>query len=148
MAARHGTVVGLSDHTLDDVTAIAAIALGAAIVEKHVTLDRSGGGPDDSFSLEPGDLQRLCTAARTAWESLGAVDYGRKSSEIGNVKFRRSLYFVRDLAAGEVVTPDAIRSVRPGYGAAPKWADAVIGRRVLRPVGANTPVRLEDVEPG
>ncbi|WP_346362109.1 N-acetylneuraminate synthase family protein, partial [Bosea sp. (in: a-proteobacteria)] len=94
MAARHGTVVGLSDHTLDNTTALTAVALGAAIFEKHFTLDRSGGGPDDSFSLEPEGLQELCTGVRTAWDALGAVDYGRKSSEQGNAQFRRSLYWV------------------------------------------------------
>lgn len=148
MAARFGTVVGLSDHTLDDTTAIASIALGAAILEKHVTLDRAGGGPDDSFSLEPADLARLCTGARTAWEALGRIDYGRKSSEQGNVMFRRSLYFVRDLEAGETITPDAVRSVRPGFGAAPKWFDRVIGCRVRVRTSANTPVRLDDLDPG
>lgn len=143
MAERFGCVVGLSDHTLGNATAIAGVALGAALIEKHFTLDRSGGGPDDSFSLEPSELAALCRDARTAWESLGAVDYGRKSSETGNVKFRRSLYFVRDLAPGDVVTPDAVRSVRPGYGAPPRLLDSVLGRRVREAVRRNTPVRME-----
>jgi pseudaminic acid synthase len=142
---RFGTVVGLSDHTLDDTTALAAIALGAALVEKHFTLDRSGGGPDDSFSIEPAGLAQLCRGARTAWESLGAVDYGLSASEQGNVKFRRSLYFVRDLAAGELVTGDAVRSVRPGYGVAPKHLPEVIGRRTRVAIRAHTPVRFEDL---
>lgn len=145
MQSRFGTVVGLSDHTLDMTTAIASVALGAAIIEKHVTLDRQGGGPDDSFSLEPGELDELCRSARTAWEALGRVDYGRKSSEVGNVVFRRSLYFVKDLAAGDIVDPDAVRSVRPGYGAAPKLLDSIVGKRVRIAVSANTPVRLEDI---
>jgi pseudaminic acid synthase len=97
MIQRFGLVTGLSDHTLDNTTAIASVALGASIIEKHFTLDRSGGGPDDSFSLEPAELAALCHGARTAWEALGQVDYGRKSSEQGNVQFRRSLYFVKDL---------------------------------------------------
>lgn len=143
MVARFGTVVGLSDHTLDNTTAIAAVALGAAIIEKHVTLDRSGGGPDDSFSLEPAELAQLCAGARTAFDALGRVDYGRKSSEIGNVIFRRSLYFVRDLKAGETIGPADVRSVRPGYGMAPKELPRVIGRRVARDVAAATPVRPE-----
>ncbi|PWR24044.1 pseudaminic acid synthase [Zavarzinia compransoris] len=142
MIARFGTVTGLSDHTLDNTTAIAAVALGAAIIEKHFTLDRRGGGPDDSFSLEPADLAALCTAARTCWQALGAVDYGRKSSEIGNVQFRRSLYFVEALKAGEVIPAHAVRSVRPGFGAAPKYLDQVIGRRLTVDVAANTPVDL------
>lgn len=145
MIGRFGVVTGLSDHTLDNTTAIAAVALGAAIIEKHFTLDRNGGGPDDSFSLEPRDLEQLCTAARTCWQALGAVDYGRKSSEIGNVQFRRSLYFVQALKAGDLVPADAVRSVRPGFGAPPKAINQVIGRRLLTDVAANTPVRLEDL---
>lgn len=142
MIDRFGIPVGLSDHTLDNTTAIASVALGASIIEKHFTLDRSGGGPDDSFSLEPRELQQLCQGARTAWEALGRVDYGRKSSETGNVKFRRSLYFIKDLAAGEVVSADAVRSVRPGFGLAPKHLDAIIGLRLKESVQANTPVEL------
>jgi N-acetylneuraminate synthase len=147
MIARYGTIVGLSDHTLDNTTAIASVALGAAILEKHFTLDRSGGGPDDSFSLEPEGLAELCRGACTAWQALGRVDYGRKSSEQGNVQFRRSLYFVKDLKAGDVVTPAAVRSVRPGFGLAPKHLDHVIGRRVLVDVLANTPVGRDQIGP-
>lgn len=140
MVARHGLVTGLSDHTLDNTTAITSIALGASIIEKHFTLDRSGGGPDDSFSLEPAELQALCRDTKTAWTALGSVDYGRKSSEKGNVMFRRSLYFTRDLAAGDTVTADAVRSVRPGYGLPPKYLPAVIGQQVAVSVQANTAV--------
>lgn len=146
MAERFETVVGLSDHTLGTAAACAAVALGAALIEKHVTLDRAAGGPDDSFSLEPPELAALCAGVRDAWSALGRVDYGRKSSEQGNVVFRRSLYFVKPLAAGATVTADAVRSVRPGYGAPPKLLDAVIGRRVRSAVERNTPVRLEDLE--
>lgn len=146
MITRFGCVTGLSDHTLDSTTAIAAIALGASIVEKHITLDRNGGGPDDSFSLEPGDLAALVAGTRTAWDALGRVDYGRKSSERGNAVFRRSLYFVRDLEAGEVITPDSVRSVRPGFGAAPKHLDTILGRRVRVAVQAETPVQLDQIE--
>lgn len=145
MMARFGTVMGLSDHTLDNTTAIAAVALGASIIEKHVTLDRNGGGPDDSFSLELAEFPHLCSAALTTWQAMGAVDYGRKSSERANVVFRRSLYFVKALKAGDVVTPDAVRSVRPGYGAAPKHLDSVIGARLRRDVEAETPVILDDL---
>ena len=145
MARRFGVVTGLSDHTLDNTTAIASVVLGACLIEKHVTLDRSRGGPDDSFSLEPGELAALCKGARTAWEALGQVDYGCKSSEAGNVKYRRSLYFVKDLAAGEPITPDAVRSVRPGYGLPPKMLDQVLNRRTARAITRHTPVRLEDL---
>ena len=114
MINRFGLVTGLSDHTLDNTTAIASVALGASIIEKHFTLNRRGGGPDDSFSLEPLEMAALCRGANTAWQSLGNVDYGRKSSEIGNVKFRRSLYFVKNMKKGDVVSYDAVRSIRPG----------------------------------
>jgi N-acetylneuraminate synthase len=145
MRERHGLVTGLSDHTIDNATAIAAVALGSAIFEKHFTLDRSGGGPDDSFSIEPPELAALCRDLRTAWSALGSVDYGRKSSERGNAQFRRSLYFVRALKAGEAIPADAVRSVRPGYGLAPKHLDAVIGRRLRVDVAANTPVRADQL---
>lgn len=145
MMQRYGLVTGLSDHTLDNTTAIASVAMGASIIEKHFTLNRLGGGPDDSFSLEPSELAALCGGAHTAWAALGRVDYGRKSSEEGNAKFRRSLYFVKDLQAGEIITPDAVRSVRPGYGLPPKFFEQVIGKSVLMSVKANTPVLAENV---
>jgi pseudaminic acid synthase len=143
MIDRFGLVTGLSDHTLDNSTAIASVALGAAIIEKHVTLDRKAGGPDDTFSLEPPELRALCRGVRTAWEALGSVNYSRKSSELPNVKFRRSLYFVRDLKAGETITGDAVRSVRPGYGLPPKLLAQVLGARVRVDVRKNTPVTRE-----
>jgi N-acetylneuraminate synthase len=143
---RCGLVTGLSDHTLDNTTAITSVAMGASIIEKHFTLNRSGGGPDDSFSLEPAELAALCKDSKTAWAALGKVDYGRKSSEEGNVKFRRSLYFVKDLKAGEVITPDAVRSVRPGFGTAPKLLNVILGKRVLSSTSANDPVLLNNLE--
>jgi len=130
MQQRFNLPVGLSDHTLDNTTAIASVALGACIIEKHVTLDRCGGGPDDSFSLEPQELENLCVGAKTAWKALGQVDYGRKSSEQGNVKFRRSLYVVKDLAAGDVITEEHIKSIRPGFGLAPKHLSELLGKRL------------------
>lgn len=146
MVQRFGLVTGLSDHTLDNTTAVTSVALGASLIEKHFTLDRSGGGPDDSFSLEPADLAALCRDSRTAWQALGKVDYGRKSSEQGNAQFRRSLYFVKPLRAGDAITEDAVRSVRPGFGLAPKHLDAIIGRKLAKDVTANTPVRTEDLQ--
>jgi len=145
MMARFNVPVGLSDHTIDNTTAIASVALGASIIEKHFTLDRSGGGPDDSFSLEPHEFAQLCSGAKTAWSSLGGIDYGRKSSEIGNAQFRRSLYFVKDVAEGDVIDADAVRSVRPGFGLPPKMINEVIGARATRPISANTPVRHKDL---
>jgi len=142
MIQRHGLVTGLSDHTLDNTTAITSVALGASIIEKHFTLDRSGGGPDDSFSLEPPELVALCRDSKTAWAALGQVDYGRKSSEQGNVQFRRSLYFVRDLKAGQIIDENCIRSVRPGFGLPPKYYESVIGKVLCVDVKCNTPVLL------
>jgi len=144
MIRRFGLVTGLSDHTLDNSTAIASVALGASIVEKHFTLDRNGGGPDDTFSLEPQDLASLCKGVKTAWEALGKVTYIGQASEAGNIKFRRSLYFVKNLKAGDIILEDAIRSVRPGFGIAPKYLSDVIGKRLTHDVATNTPVRLED----
>jgi len=141
MIQRYGLVTGLSDHTLDNATAIAAVALGASIIEKHFTLDRRGGGPDDSFSLEPAELAALCKDSETAWAALGQGDYGRKSSEQGNVKFRRSLYFVKDLKAGDLIAADAVRSVRPGYGLLPKYHEQIVGKRLGVDVAANTAVQ-------
>jgi len=146
MREKFGVTVGLSDHTLSNTTAVAAVALGATLIEKHVTLDRSGGGPDDSFSLEENDLEDLCTVTKTAWEALGKVNYERTESEKGNVKFRRSLYFVRDLKQGDIITQDCVRSVRPGFGLAPKHLDVIIGAKLNRDVSANTPVKTEVFE--
>jgi pseudaminic acid synthase len=146
MIQRFGLVTGLSDHTLDNNTAITSVALGASIIEKHFTLDRSGGGPDDSFSLEPTELAALCHGAKTAWSALGRVDYGRKSSEQGNVKFRRSLYFVKDMRAGEVITDDCIRSVRPGYGLQPKYLNDALGRQVSSKVKFGTPLSFDLIQ--
>ncbi|MBW6476495.1 MAG: pseudaminic acid synthase, partial [Chromatiales bacterium] len=145
MIQRYGLVTGLSDHTLDNTTAITSVALGASIIEKHFTLDRSGGGPDDSFSLEPTELAALCKDARTAWSALGSINYGRKSSELGNVKFRRSLYFVKALKAGDVITHDSVRSVRPGYGLSPKFYEDIIGKTVSNDVQYGTPVLEENL---
>ncbi|EPF6034793.1 pseudaminic acid synthase [Acinetobacter baumannii] len=143
MAKSFNVPVGLSDHTLDNTTAITSVALGACLIEKHFTLDRNGGGPDDSFSLEPKELQQLCQGAKTAWQALGRVDYGRKSSEQGNAQFRRSLYFVKDLKAGDVIDESSIRSVRPGFGLPPKFYDEILGKKLLVDIQMNTPVSLE-----
>ncbi|WP_028116438.1 pseudaminic acid synthase [Ferrimonas senticii] len=142
LAARFDVVAGLSDHTIDNTTAIAAVALGAALIEKHVTLDRNGGGPDDSFSLEPAELQHLCDSTHTAWKALGQVNYQRTASERGNAKFRRSLYVVADIQAGEAITADNVKSIRPGFGLAPKHYESVIGRVLKVDVARGTPLSL------
>lgn len=146
MIDRFGLLTGLSDHTLDNTTAIASVCLGASIIEKHFTLDRSAGGPDDSFSLEPKELARLCRDARAAWSALGKVDYGRKPSEIDNVKFRRSLYFIKDMRAGEIITENCVKSVRPGYGLAPKLLSSIIGKTLKVDVEIATPIKLSCIE--
>lgn len=146
MVERFGLVTGLSDHTLDNTTAITSVALGASIIEKHFTLDRNGGGPDDSFSLEPAELTALCRDSKTAWQALGKVDYGRKASEQGNAQFRRSLYFVKNLKAGDVITEDAVRSVRPGYGLAPKHLDSIIGKKAAKVITENSPVTQDSIQ--
>ena len=143
MQSRFGLPVGLSDHTLDNTTAITSVALGSCIIEKHVTLDRNGGGPDDSFSLEPAELKALCVGVKTAWQSLGEINYDRKSSEQGNLKFRRSLYFVKDIEAGEVITELHVKSIRPGYGLAPKYYDQVLGKIASTNIDRGTPVSID-----
>jgi pseudaminic acid synthase len=146
MVDRFGLVTGLSDHTLSNATAIASVALGVSIIEKHFTLDRNGGGPDDSFSLEPHQLTELCNDAKTAWAAIGIVDYGKKASETGNVKFRRSLYFVKGMKAGETITHECIRSIRPGYGLPPKFLPNLIGAKVSTAIEIGTPVTLDVIE--
>lgn len=132
MSERFDVLTGLSDHTVDNASAIAAVALGACIIEKHVTLDRRGGGADDSFSIEPDELAALCADAKTAWQAIGKVNYKRTDAEKGNVKFRRSLYFVKDAIAGDEITEDIVKSIRPGYGLAPKYLPEILGKPLLK----------------
>lgn len=138
LASRFNVITGLSDHTIDNATAIASVALGACVIEKHVTLDRNGGGVDDSFSLEPKELASLCRDARIAWQSLGRINYARTEAEKGNVKFRRSLYVVKDIKAGEIFTTKNVRSIRPGFGLPPKMLDSIIGKISIRDIKSGT----------
>ncbi|AGH80989.1 neuB protein [Psychromonas sp. CNPT3] len=128
MSARYDALIGLSDHSIDNVSAITSIALGACIIEKHVTLDRSAGGPDDSFSLQKEELTALCRDTKIAWSALGAVNYQCKDSEKSNKMFRRSLYVVKDIEKGALFTADNVKSIRPGYGIGPKHIDSVLGK--------------------
>jgi N-acetylneuraminate synthase len=146
MRTKFGLVTGLSDHTTDNITAITSIALGASIIEKHVTLDKNGGGPDDSFSLEPDDLKQLCIGAKNAWSALGKVDYSKKTSEKENAKFRRSLYFVKDICQGEVISQEYVKSIRPGYGLAPKYYHDIIGKKVSQDVSLGTAVKWDHID--
>lgn len=142
MRNRFGCEVGLSDHTLDNTSSIVSVAMGATVIEKHVTLDRNGGGADDSFSLEEKDLKELCENTKTAWESLGRVDYSLKESEKGNLQFRRSLYVVKDIKEGEVFTHDNVKSIRPGLGLEPKELFNILGKKAVEDLVSGTPMSL------
>lgn len=146
MLNKHKVVTGLSDHTIENFTAFGSVAMGASIIEKHFTLSRKNGGPDDSFSLEPSDLINLVNGCNIIWKSLGSVNYGLKSSERGNIQFRRSIYFVKNLKQGHVITNNDIRSVRPGYGLEPKYYNELLGKRLKKPAKKNTPVKKDYFE--
>jgi len=145
LARSFGVVVGLSDHTPGTACAVAAVALGACVIEKHFTLRRSDGGPDAAFSLEPDEFKRLVEDCRAAWLSLGRVDYARSAAERDNVVLRRSLYVVEDVGAGEALTSRNIRSIRPGHGLPPKHLPDVLGRRAARPLKRGDPLRWQDI---
>jgi N-acetylneuraminate synthase len=125
---------------------VTSVALGACLIEKHVTMDRNGGGADDSFSLEPQELQALCQDTKTAWQALGKVNYERTEAEKGNVKFRRSLYVVKDIKAGEELTADNVRSIRPGFGLAPKHYEAVLGKKATQDIARGTALSFDVIE--
>lgn len=142
----YGCPIGLSDHTLGTEAAIASVALGATIIEKHFTLARADGGPDAAFSLEPQELAVLVKGVRTAHAAIGKAEYGHTASEQPNMKFRRSLYAVADIGAGEVLTPQNVRSIRPGYGLAPKHLPDILGRRARRAIARGTPMTFDLVQ--
>ena len=147
LAADFDCVVGLSDHTPGTAAAVAAVALGAKIIEKHVTLARADGGPDSAFSLEPAELKALVQDCRNAFDALGAGDYRRGDDESANRQCRRSIYVVRDVAAGDVLTSDDVRSIRPGFGLAPRYLPDLIGRRAARPLLRGEPTNWTMIEP-
>lgn len=146
MRARFGCEIGLSDHTAGVGAAVAAVAHGATVLEKHLTLSRADGGVDSAFSLEPDELRLLVVETERAWQSLGQVRYGPGESERQSLVFRRSIYVARDLKAGDVLTPDNLRCVRPGLGLPPKHYDALLTRRVNQDVKKGTPMRWGLVE--
>ena len=128
-----GCEVGLSDHTLGVGVAVASVALGATVIEKHFTLSRADGGVDSAFSLEPAEMRALVEETHRAWQGLGTVGFGAGEAEAGSKVFRRSLYFVRDLSAGSLIGPDDIRSIRPGNGLPPSVTDLIVGRTLRKP---------------
>jgi pseudaminic acid synthase len=140
---RFDVPVGLSDHTPGIGVACAAVALGAVMVEKHVTLSRADGGVDSAFSLEPDELRSLVTETARAAAALGAVGYGPTEAEKKSLVFRRSLYVVKDMKAGEVFTSDNLRSIRPGLGLPPKHFESILGRRASRDIRRGTPMSWE-----
>jgi pseudaminic acid synthase len=141
-----GCEVGLSDHTMGCGAAVAAVALGATVIEKHFTLARADGGVDSAFSLEPDELKTLVLESERAWQSLGGVTYGVSAAEKKSLVFRRSLYVVKDVAAGEVLTVENVRAIRPGLGLPTKFLDLVIGRRVKKSVQRGTALRWNLLE--
>lgn len=135
---RLGVQIGLSDHTVSNTASIVATSLGATLIEKHFILDRKDEGPDSSFSIMPDELEALCKETRDAFFSLGCPGYERKPAEEANVKFRRSVYFVQDLKAGDIITADSVRRIRPGYGLPPKYEVEILGKRVKKDVKIGT----------
>ena len=146
LAKRFDVLAGLSDHTLGTTASVAAVALGACMIEKHFTLSRSDKGPDSEFSLEPPELTRLCNDSKDAWSALGAPSFERQRAERGSEIFRRSIYFIKNLNAGDAIQRSDIRRIRPGKGLAPKFFDDLIGRRVIRDVSRGEPVNWSDLQ--
>jgi N-acetylneuraminate synthase len=146
LAKQFGCPVGLSDHTLGTEVAIASVVLGACALEKHFTLRRADGGPDSAFSLEPGELRALVHGVRTAFDALGSGAPTRSEVEKGNMIFRRSVYVVRDVAAGETLTADNLRIIRPGYGLPPRDLEKVIGRKARRALARGTALTWDAVD--
>lgn len=140
MAGRFGVPIGLSDHTPGIAASVAAVAMGACVIEKHFTLARADGGPDAAFSLEPSEFTALTTDCKNAWKALGRAHYDTLGSERGSLLFRRSLYVTADLKAGEPLTRANVRSIRPGNGLAPVHLDEVLGRAAARDIARGEPL--------
>lgn len=146
LAARHGLVTGFSDHTMGTAAAVAAVALGARIIEKHLTLDRSEAGPDAAFSLEPAEFAALTRACREAFSSLGEARGGLSASEHASAPLRRSLFAVEEIRSGERFTERNVRSIRPGHGLPPKHLPEVLGLRAGVDIARGTPLSWDHVE--
>lgn len=139
-------LVGLSDHTMGNGVAVASVALGAVLIEKHLTISRAEGGVDASFSMEPHELNSLVTETRSAWESLGRVTYGPTSSEKDSLSLRRSLYVVKDMKKGDVFSKENLKAIRPGFGLPPKYYDMLIGKQIKEDIEKGTPVSWEHLK--
>jgi len=146
MRALFDCEVGVSDHTLGIGAAVAAVAVGATVIEKHLTLLRSEGGVDAVFSLEPNELAALVKEAEQAWRSLGQIHYGVTENEKASTKFKRSLYIAQDVKAGESLTKDNLRLIRPGLGLEPKYYDILLGRKAKRDLRKGTAVTWDVIE--
>jgi N-acetylneuraminate synthase len=146
LTKQFGCPVGLSDHTLGTDVAVTSVALGACLIEKHFTLRRADGGPDATFSLEPDELRSLVGGAKTAFAALGTGAPARSEVEKGNMSFRRSVYVVRDVGAGETLTADNLRIIRPGYGLPPRELERVIGRKARRPLTRGTALTWDAID--
>ncbi len=142
-----GVPVGLSDHTLTTSVPVAAVTLGACIIEKHLTLSRATPGPDSAFSLEPGEFKVMVEAVRTAQQSLGMVRYGPAAEEEKSRVFRRSLFAVQDVRCGDFFTPDNVRCIRPGHGLHPRHLSEILGRCAAREISRGTPLSWEMIGP-
>lgn len=145
MREMFGCEVGLSDHTMGLGAAVAAVAHRATVIEKHFTLRRADGGVDSAFSLEPEEMKSLVIETERAWQSLGTVKYGPTETETSSMKFRRSLYISQDMKAGDVLTPQNLRNIRPGMGLPPKYYEVLLGRKVIRDLKKGTAVSWEFV---
>lgn len=146
MAKRFKCLVGVSDHTLGIGVALAGITLGASVIEKHFTLSRADGGVDSAFSLEPQEMKQLVAEAEKTWQALGRIFYGPTEQEKKSLVFRRSIYVVKDVKEGEIFTKNNLRSIRPGFGLAPKYYDKLLGKRAQRNIRKGTALNWEGVE--
>lgn len=133
-----GCEVGLSDHTMGVGVSVASVALGATVIEKHFTLNRADGGVDSTFSMEPGEMEQLVLETERAWQALGHVGYGPTDAERKSIQFRRSLYVVQDMRAGDVLTRENLRAIRPGLGLPPKYFEQVLGKAVKQDIKRGT----------
>ena len=138
-----GCEVGLSDHTMGVAVSVASVALGATVIEKHFTLNRADGGVDSSFSMEPAEMTQLVVESARAWQSLGKVSYGPTEAEKKSLQFRRSLYVVRDMKAGETLTPHNVRTIRPGFGLPSKYIEVLMGKTIKRDAARGTPLQWD-----